>query len=114
MGNTASSLIAARIMEPNNLIVFALKRRAENAEQEDDDYFVDMAQNISMMQQANARRGGDKEALETRRRRHRSCKKARSSLLILDETGNLARCIPETQLGGLIMLRVRNLTTQDF
>jgi hypothetical protein len=43
-----------------------------------------------MMQQANARRGGDKEALETRRRRHRSCKKARSSsLLILDETGNL-------------------------
>ena len=43
MGNTASSLIAATIMEPNNPIVFALKRRAENAKQEDDDYFVDMA-----------------------------------------------------------------------
>jgi hypothetical protein len=43
MGNIASSLIAATIMEPNNPIVFALKRRAENAEQEDDDYFVDMA-----------------------------------------------------------------------
>ena len=66
MVNTASSLIAATIMEPNNPIVFALKRRAENAEQEDDDYFVDMARNIIMMQQANARRGGDKgPAFET-------------------------------------------------
>ena len=92
MGNSASSLMATTIMvddEPNNPIFIALKRRAENAEQEDE-YFVDMSRNIRMMQQSNAR---EEDALETRRRR-RSCKKARSSLMILDENGNLVEMHP--------------------
>ncbi len=91
MGNTASSLIAATIMEPNNPIVLALKRRAENAEQEDDDYFVDMAQNISMMQQANARRGEDKEALETRKKAS-SFLQDSTELLVVDSQQNWKSC----------------------
>jgi hypothetical protein len=65
-GNSASSLMATTTLdnEPNNPIFIALKRQAENAEQEDK-YFVNMSCNsIVMIQQSNAR---EEDAIETRR-----------------------------------------------
>jgi hypothetical protein len=107
MGNSVSLLA---VMQPNNPIFSALKRRAENAEQEDDDYFLEMSRHISTMQQSNARRV---EAAEGGRRQ-RSCKKSRSSLLTLDENGNLVEMHSRNSTWWINYVESPQLEDQQF